>query len=360
MDTTAASGTATVRALVWEGGDTFTLRALPMPVPVGTEAVVAVERAAVCGSDLHTVTGRRSAACPSVLGHESVGRVTAIGPDGRNDATGVPLAVGDRVVWSVTASCGTCDRCAAGHSAKCRTLLKTGHEPFDGPWPLSGGYASHVLLHPGLAVAKVPDSVPDGAAAIAACAVATVMACVDAAGPLDGRRVVVSGCGMLGLAACAVASSRGTAHVEARDPDPHRRTTALRFGADDALAPDAPATTADVVIELSGVPDAVAGGLARLDVGGRLVLAGSVAPRGTVAIDPEQVVRGLHTIVGVHNYEPRHLVDAVAFLAAHPHFDFDALVAPPVALDALADLLRNPPDALRLSVAPAAAPTHGR
>ncbi|WP_222844516.1 alcohol dehydrogenase catalytic domain-containing protein [Saccharomonospora sp. CUA-673] len=119
---------------------------------------MAVDLATVCGSDRHTVGGRRSAPCPSVLGHEAVGRVVAAG-------AGAPAAVGERVVWAVTVSCGACDLCRGGRTAKCRRVRKIGHEPFDAGWPLSGGFAGHVVLPAGATVVSVPDGLPDTLAA---------------------------------------------------------------------------------------------------------------------------------------------------------------------------------------------------
>ncbi len=345
---------ASVRAQVWVGGTEVELRTFPMPSPEGAEAVVAVDLATVCTSDVHTVLGRRDGPCPGILGHEAVGRIAALGPEGRTDVAGTQLRVGDRVVWGVTASCGSCDRCSSGRSAKCRRLLKTGHESLDGPWPLSGCYASHLVLHPGVAVVRVPAAVADRAAALASCAVATVMASVEAAGDLTGRRVVVSGLGMLGIVGCAVARAGGASSVEGFDPDQTRRALAERHGADVAHHPaDLAAGGADVVLELSGSPSAVAAAIDAADVGGRVVLAGSVAPAGRSWFDPELVVRRHLTIVGVHNYEPHHLVEAVAFLERHDRGALGELVAAPVSLEDLPTVLTTPTEtALRRSVAP--------
>ena len=344
-----------VSALVWLGGSEFAIRQFDLPIPAVGEAVVEIDLATVCGSDLHTVSGLRHGPHPSILGHEAVGRIVALGPGGRTDERGEPLAVGDRVVWGVTASCGDCDRCLVGHTAKCRHLAKTGHEPLNGAWPLSGSYATHLLVHRGLAVVRVPETVSDAAAAMSACALATVMACAEAAGDLVGRRVVVSGLGMLGLTACAVASESGAAHVEGRDPDAARRAQALAFGADSVMDPaaDTAPDLCDVAIELSGAAAAVTAAIDLVDIGGRVVLAGSVAPQGTVPVDPERLVRGLITVVGVHNYEPRHLRRAVEFLSAHPEYPFGSVIAEPVRLDELPELLtRQGGPVVRSSVAP--------
>lgn len=358
-------------AMVWHGGDAF--RRTPMPVPeLGPgEALAVVDLATVCGSDRHTVSGRRPGACPSILGHEAVGRLVAVHEHGAVDVQGRRLSVGDRVVWSVAASCGQCDRCRRGLTAKCRVLLKTGHEPLDGPWTLSGDFATHVHLLRGLSIARVPSSVPDGAAAVAACAGATVMACMEAGGPpeaLRDRRVLVSGAGMLGLFACAILEELGAAEIEIRDVHPDRLATALDFGATRAVqvgGPDpAPSwdpgeqseARFDLALELSGAPSSVRACLEALDLGGRLVLAGSVAPGPELSLSPERIVRSWLSIAGVHNYEPRHLQQAVDFLERTAgRFDWSAVIAEPLPLAQLPELLLSPepvPTILRRAVRP--------
>lgn len=267
----------------------------------------------------------------------------AIGPDGVRDASGKELAVGDRVIWSVTVSCGHCDRCLAGRSAKCRTLLKTGHEALDGRWGLSGGYASHIHLPVGITLVAVPEELSDAAAAPAACATATVMAVLEAAGPLVGKRVLVCGAEMLGLVASAAAARhRGAASVTVSDVNPRRLELARVFGATDTrLAGQEPEEAAyDVAVDLSGAQSALETALSSLDIGGRLVLAGSVSPGPALAVDPERMVRSLLSITGVHNYEPRHLQQAVDFLiATRNHYDWDGLVATPRPAEELPSLM---------------------
>ncbi|AZG48060.1 zinc-binding dehydrogenase [Gordonia insulae] len=327
------------RAAVWRG-DRVDLVDMVMPRPVRDEVVVRIRLATVCGSDLHTVTGRRQSPCPSILGHESVGDVVATGPE-------ASVAVGERVIWSVTVVCGQCARCRQGFTAKCERVRKVGHEPFDGDWPLSGGYAEHILLPSGTTIVTVPDRMPDAVAAPAACSTATVMAALEQAGELRDRRVLVVGAGMLGVTAVAAATERG-AHVLIAERDSERRSSAESFG---ASADDG--EPVDAAIDFTGSAQAVRAGYHRLDVGGVLVLAGSVAPGPTLAIDPEQVVRRWLTIRGIHNYEPRHLQQAVDFLDATRHrYPWADLVTEPVALADIATALRPPPvGRLRVAVA---------
>ena len=84
----------------------------PLPEPAAGGVLVEVVACTLCGSDLHSIHGRRTVPTPSVLGHEILGRIAAFGPGhGPVDRAGVPLAVGDRVTWAIVASCGACFFC---------------------------------------------------------------------------------------------------------------------------------------------------------------------------------------------------------------------------------------------------------
>ncbi|WP_246817693.1 MULTISPECIES: alcohol dehydrogenase catalytic domain-containing protein [unclassified Corynebacterium] len=292
------------------------------------ETLVEITTATICGSDRHTVLGRRSAPCPSVLGHEGVGVVRATrNPD---------LQVGQRVVFSVTAPCMECDRCRKGMTAKCRKFKKTGHEAFDSDWPLSGTYASHIVLRNHQPVVVVPDLLPDVATSIATCAGATVMACMEQAGALTGKRVLVMGIGMLGLIAVEAAVRGGASEVVAVDRNQTRLEWARQLGAvvpaPSAAGADFELGSFDITLEFSGSEFGGATCINSLDIGGRAVLAGSVAASPTYALDPEWLVRGWRAIAGVHNYEPRHLEQTVEFIA-DSQIDWDTVVSEPIALE---------------------------
>ncbi len=344
------------RYALWHGiGHPVTVEehAGALPMPDGS-VLVAIEAATVCGSDLHTALGHRAGPAPSVLGHEQVGHVVAIAPGSvPTTVAGVPVALGDRIVWSVAASCGTCDRCRAGLPQKCRSLRKYGHEASTADWLLNGGFATHCVLLPGTAIAVVPEHLPAVVAAPAACATATVAAALDAVDrPLAGARVLVTGAGMLGVTAVAMAVAAG-ATVVVSDPNARRRALAVCFGADAAVSPGEPVGAVDVAIELSGYPDAVETAVDSLDVGGTAVLVGAVSSSRPVSLDPERIVRGLLRIVGVHNYAPRHLATAVEFLAS-TDLPFADLVEPAVGLEGVDHAVVTPPSAgyLRRAVVP--------
>lgn len=317
------------------------------------EALVAVELATICGSDQHTCRGDRAAPAPLVLGHEQVGTVVAA--NHAVTVAGTPLAVGQRVVWSLVVSCADCPTCARGLPQKCRVGRRFGHEPLTDSWQLSGGFASHVQLPRGTAIVPVPEDLPAELLAPASCGTATACAALDAAGAsvAPGEVALVSGAGLIGLTATALLASRGM-RVVVSDPDPARRELASRFGAGAVADPCVPPAAGDslatvlkgfgpplLAVEASGAPTAVDACLAALDTGGVAVLVGSASPAGTVPLDPERLVRGLLTVRGVHNYPPYHLVEAVDFLvrdtdpgrfaglvgASYPLTDLDAALA---------------------------------
>ena len=86
-------------AMVWmQPGQKHEAIAVPCVTLAPGDALVEVELAAICGSDVHTTLGHRSAPVPLVLGHEQVGRIVAMG-EGAVASTGAPLVLGQRVVW---------------------------------------------------------------------------------------------------------------------------------------------------------------------------------------------------------------------------------------------------------------------
>ncbi|WP_411721106.1 zinc-binding dehydrogenase [Mycetocola sp.] len=321
------------------------------------EVLVEIELATICGSDVHTARGARSAPAPLVLGHEQLGRVVALGSGTPATVDGTPLVIGDRVVWSIAASCGECDRCLSGLAQKCRSLRKYGHEKVTTAWALSGGFATHMHLLAGTPIVRVPETIPAEVLAPVTCGTATARAALEAASRLtrlDGAAVLISGAGLIGLTATAMAVDRG-ARVVVADPDPGRRALARRFGATASYDPAAdPAGIGslladsgipdgfDVVVEASGARAAVVGAFTSAAVGGVIILVGSVFPTEPVPIDPEQIVRRLLTVRGVHNYTADHLTAAVDYIAQRwTSWPFGELVGETVSLDQLDDGIRR-------------------
>lgn len=320
------------------------------------EALVEVELATICGSDVRTVRGLRAAPTPLVLGHEAVGRVVAVG-EGAVRADGGPLELGDRVVWSVGVSCGSCDRCGRGLAQACRSIARYGHERVHRGWELSGAFATHVQLQVGTTIVRVSEQLPATVAAPAACATATAVAAFDTASArvsLDGSLVLVTGAGMLGLSVAALAIDAG-GEVIVSDPDASRRAFARRLGAvavDPAARPGSPerldvaldrlaasgtsgtsrtsrtsgtSGTPEVLvaIETSGAVAAARTVIEAIGLGGVVVLTGGDGGVGhghggdgevDVTIDPEALASRFVTVAGVGGPTAGQLMRAVAFL----------------------------------------------
>jgi alcohol dehydrogenase len=357
--------TTMATAAVFRGvGLPFERAQWPVPRPGGAEVLVEVIACTLCGSDLHSIRGRRAVPVPTILGHEILGRVVAFGPDApRADAANQPLGLGDRVTWAIVASCGDCFYCRHDLPQKCERAFKYGHEPLRPGRELSGGLADHCLLVPGTSIYRVPDALPDEVACPASCATATVACALEAAGPIAGRSVLVLGAGMLGMTAAAWSRVLDACDVIVCDPDDDRLAMAVGFGATKTAAPSrlaeivAEATGGrgiDIALELSGAPESSEASLPLLRTGGTLVLVGSVFPTRPVPIVPERIVRGCITVRGVHNYAPRHLHAALLFLAQHPQYPFGRLVAAWRPLDELDVLVGSDasPGVLRLGIQP--------
>ena len=357
----ATPGTATALAAVLvEQGRPLEFRRVPLPVLAAGEALVRVTACSVCGSDLHTAHGRRPHVVPTILGHEIVGTIAGLGPGPPvRDVGGEPLTVGDRVTWSVCASCGACDRCRRGLPQKCRSLVKYGHAALESRHGLSGGLADHVHLVPGTAIVRLPAGLSEVAAAPASCAVATAAAIVRHAGDIRGRSVLVLGAGMLGVSVASLARARGAGGVTLVDPQADRLERAARAApgcrvATQAFVDDDGVDGFDLVVEAGGAPASVTAALDLVATGGTCVLAGTVSPVGTVPFDPERAVRRQVVIHGVHNYRPEDLVAAVAHLAGPHGAALAALVGPVFPLDRVREALEVAASgaALRVVVTP--------
>ena len=333
----------TSRAMVFhETGKPLESFRYPLPQLAEGEVLVRVTCCTLCGSDVHTYEGRRSAPCPTILGHEIIGCVEEL-PSGSPvcDHDGTPLRIGDRVTWSVAASCGSCFFCDDGLPQKCEGLFKYGHQRISDRHPFSGGLAHHCHLARGTAIFRVPAELSDAVACPANCATATAAAATRYAGECAGRTVLVQGAGTLGLTAAAMATSSGAREVIVCDTLAHRLSRAEEFGATRTVCVSEDGTAlretvqqvtfgrgVDIAIEMSGASAAIEAGIALLRTGGRYVWVGAVFPGRPLSLSAETIVRKILSLQGVHNYTPPDLRTALGFLEQnHTRFPFEQLVA---------------------------------
>ncbi len=159
-----------------------------LPEPVGSEVLLRVRAAGVCGTDLKLFRGKNPRLkLPIVLGHEFAGEVAAVGPDVRQ------RRVGERAVVYMYMNCGQCEPCLTGHENLCGD--RRGFFGFD--W--DGGFTEYIVV-PEVNLVLIPDVVSFEEAAILGDAVATSWHAVRTQADLKpAQTLVVVGLGGLGL-----------------------------------------------------------------------------------------------------------------------------------------------------------------
>lgn len=117
------SGTnKTAHRLVFVGSDVdspLVHEEIPIPELKTGEILGKVLMASICGSDLHTISGRRKEAVPSILGHEGVIELID-----HKRATDAGFQKGDRLTFHVVNCCSKCECCKDGLQQKCLSLFK--------------------------------------------------------------------------------------------------------------------------------------------------------------------------------------------------------------------------------------------
>lgn len=309
------------------------------------EALVKIILATICGSDIHTIEGKRKEDTPCVLGHEAVGEIIAV-----NSRDG--FTIGDRVTWTIADSCGKCPACTEyGLPEKCDELFKYGHASVDNGSGLNGCYATHIHIRRGTHMVKIPDNVSHAAAAPANCALATMVNAVSQTTSKP-KRAVIQGGGLLGVYACGLLKEMGVSQIYCLEVNERRFQLIKDFGAVPIDAKKSQEAIqyilgethggVDAVFEVAGIKELVPQGLVLLRPGGDYVLVGLVHPNSELGITAEQIIRKCIRIKGVHNYAPWHLDEAIMFLERNQNrFPFEKLVSPPFKLDQLQEAVQE-------------------
>ena len=214
-----------MQALIFRAAGDIAVDEKPDPVAGPGEAVVQVEAASVCASDLRVFRGEKHAAAGVVPGHEFTGVIADVGEGVET------LARGDRVVVYPVVACGGCIFCRRGLRNRCLKRRTLGYD-------LNGGIAERVLL-PAATVSQghvvpVPEGVPPVRAALTeptACVLNSLESCRMRAG----ASVAVLGAGPMGLLHVVLARALGAGPVIVAEPVDVRRAAALKVGASVAV-----------------------------------------------------------------------------------------------------------------------------
>ncbi len=256
-------------ALVIEKMGCNSLHGVPEPIPGPGQVLLDIRHIGLCGSDLATFTGQNPLiSFPRIPGHEIGAVILTVGPD-------VParFAPGCRVIVTPYTACGTCSSCRKGKTNACRFNRTLGVQQ-------DGGLCERIVIgHEKLILNNT--LAPHHLALVEPLSVgfhAVARGRITAA-----DRVVVLGCGMIGMGAIAGSVTLG-AEVIAVDFGT-KAQFALGFGArhaidaatEDVLSRINALTDgegADVVIEAVGLPETFTRAIDAAGYGGRVVYVG--------------------------------------------------------------------------------------
>ncbi|RME00874.1 MAG: L-threonine 3-dehydrogenase [Calditrichaeota bacterium] len=264
----------TMRALAKvEAGPGFKMIEAPVPEIGPREVLVKVKATSICGTDLHIFHWNPWAAGrikpPLIVGHECAGEVVQIG----NEVTAVRK--GDLVSLESHVVCGVCDMCRTGQGHLCRNTKILGVDR-------DGVFAEYVAV-PEINAWPDPGNMAPEIASLQENFGNAVHTAFSA--DVRSKKVLVTGCGPVGIMTIAVAKAIGARAVYATDVSDYRLKLAKKMGADfvinasdgrvvETIREISGSEDIDVLLEMSGSPSALIDGFTLLKPGGEAALLG--------------------------------------------------------------------------------------
>ena len=309
----------------------YDIKEYPIPEVGDGDILVKVEGCGICGTDAHEFKRDPFSLIPVVLGHEGTGEIVKMGKDVKVDSAGKKLSVGDKVV--------TCMIFKDNPDITMFDLNKqnVGGADVYGLLPdddvhLNGWFSDYILIRKGSSVFNVSDLDLDSRILIEPCAV--LVHAVERAKTTGilrfNSRVVVQGCGPIGLICIAVLRTMGIENITAVDGQPKRLEFAKKMGADktvnftehkgiEALTGAVEATfgghLADFAFQCTGAPAAHSNIYKFIRNGGGLCELGFFINGGDAAINPHfDICSKEITIVGSWVYTLRDYATTFDFL----------------------------------------------
>jgi threonine dehydrogenase-like Zn-dependent dehydrogenase len=286
-------------AVIPEPNSPVELRDVAEPDLESNSALLEVELSEVCGTDVHLQAGRLAGVpYPLVPGHVSVGRLQKIRGE-LLDIEGKPFHEGDRVTFlDVHRTCNACWYClVAKASTRCpqRRVYGITYGLVDG---LCGGWASHIYLKPGTRCIRL-DATPETFMA-GGCALPTSLHAIERGDIRIGDTVLVLGSGPVGVNAVVMARMRGALRVLCIGAPESRLAAARQAGAAATLniethneserlawvREQTAGRGADVTIEATGAPEAVAQAMRFTREAGTVVVVGQYTDHGETSFNP--------------------------------------------------------------------------
>lgn len=350
-----------MRAVRWHGRGDVRIDSVPVPAVRSGEALIAVERAGICGTDLeeyldgpvdipvssvHPGSGQMA---PLTLGHEVVGRVA--------DCPGGELPVGTRVVPDVVVGCGRCWWCQRHQPGLCPLLAVRGLQA-------DGALAEYLLTDAATCVPISDDLAVERA--VFAEPVAVAVRAFRKVGDATAAAVAVVGLGTIGNLVAQVALGSSARAVIGVDPSASRRKTAAQRPGFRAV-PSAEAASAslnaltgrlaDIVVECAGTQESVSAAISLARPGGTVVLVGTGAMNLLVPV--RDVVLREKRILGTAAHVWDEDVAAAVALLRRGVVNPSPLVSRVIGMDQVVDLgleaLSKDPGLIKILVVPSRA-----
>jgi len=272
----------TMKAIVLHGAKDLRLENFIMPELLPGMVLLRIKRVGICGSDLHYFEhgycGSFVPTRPFILGHELTAEVVAV-----NDNVSSTLSTGSRVTVNPARSCGFCDYCKSGRINLCRNTIMLGSGSTNPP--TNGAMAEYVMVRKDQCH-LLPDEMDDGIGAMIE-PLAVALHAVKQAGNISGKRILVTGGGIIGLLTALSAKAFGALPVVVSDIVMQRRKSALDAGVDMVLDPsqkdmlekvrELTKDGFDVIFEASGAAPALRQAFDLVKPGGTIVQIGTLA-----------------------------------------------------------------------------------
>jgi threonine dehydrogenase-like Zn-dependent dehydrogenase len=271
-----------MKAVVFAGPGRVRVDEVPEPrIEDDMDAVVAVSKASICGSDMHLLSGKTPGMREgAIIGHEFVGTITEAGPSVTSHQ------VGTRVVGSFLIACGDCRECRAKRFNHCLQRRALGLGPVAGD--LQGAQAAYVRVpraDVNLHALEGPHArLSDEAALFAGDILATGFYAAALSDASSDEVVAVVGAGPVGLCSALATAISRKARVLVLDSDPQRIAFAAGLGLEavDVSRSDAQEVVqeltdgrmADVTVDAVGAVEAFRSAMRCTRAGGRVVVIG--------------------------------------------------------------------------------------
>lgn len=324
-----------MRAVVLEGPNQFVTKEVETPVINDNEILLKMVRAAICGTDIRILEGKKKkdVRYPSIIGHEMCGTIEQVGKNV------IGYSLGEKVAVANVIPCHTCSSCLSGRDNACMNRLALGYQ-FD------GGFAEYIKI-PEVCIKdgnifKLPEDVSFTAGAL----IEPLACCIRGmknTGTGFNDTVLIVGAGPIGLMHLQLSKIVGASKVIVSEPIASRREKALKLGADvvvdsmnedleEVIKRETDGLGVDVVILAIGVPAIVNSTIKLCKKGGTVCLFAGFSGTGECTIEVNTIHYNEINVCGSTAYKKEDYIEA-AELVKNKKINLDEIATHTFSLD---------------------------